>query len=169
MAILPIKVYPDPILKKRASEVTEITAEIERLLDDMAETMYDAPGIGLAATQVGSLHRVIVVDLGDDEETGREAKLYKLINPVIVESEGEIEMEEGCLSIPDVREYVRRSESILVSALLPSGEKVEISADGLLAVCIQHEIDHLDGILFIDRLTPLRRELVRSKLKKLRK
>jgi peptide deformylase len=134
----------------------------------MAETMYDAPGIGLAAPQVGSLIRVCVVDVGDPEdETGEVRRLYKLVNPTIVAKEGKEESEEGCLSIPSVRENVTRAEKIIVEALDENGKQLRLEADGLFAVCLQHEIDHLDGILFIDHLSRLKQQLIKSKLRKL--
>ncbi len=167
MPKLPIVLYPDPILKKPAAAVSAVTPEIRRLLIDMAETMYEAPGIGLAAPQIGQSIRAIVVDIGDDEESGRKSELLKLINPEIIAAEGEIDYEEGCLSIPDVREIVRRNSSIQVRALDHEGREKIIDADGLLAICLQHEIDHLNGVLFIDRLTPVRRELMRKKIQRM--
>lgn len=164
MAELPIVIYPDPRLKERCAPVTEITPAIAQLLDDMVETMYKAPGIGLAAPQVGQLIRAIVVDVGDDEESGRKGQLYKLVNPKIIKREGTTEYEEGCLSIPDVREWVKRSAKVTVTALDEQGKDVTIDADGLLAICLQHEIDHIDGVLFIDRLSSLKRELIRKQL-----
>lgn len=167
MPKLPIILYPDPILKKVAAPVEEVTPEIRKLLRDMAETMYEAPGIGLAAPQVGRSIRAIVIDLGDDEESGRKGELFQLINPEIVEASGEIDYEEGCLSIPDLRETVRRNAHVIVEALDHEGREIEIEAEGLLAICLQHEIDHLNGVLFIDRLTPIRRELMKKKLQRL--
>ena len=167
MSLLDIVIYPDPVLREKCQPVSEITDEIRQLIEDMTETMYDAPGIGLAASQVGSLHRVIIVDVGDDEESGSEGKLYQIINPEIVAESGSVESEEGCLSIPDVRESVKRSSDITVKGLDPEGNEISIDANGLLSICLQHEIDHLDGILFIDRISRLRRELIKSRLKKL--
>lgn len=167
MPPLDILLYPHPALREKCRPVSEIDEEILQLLDSMTETMYEAPGIGLAASQVGSIHRVIVVDVGDDEATGRTGRLYQLINPEIVEAEGSIESEEGCLSIPDVRESVKRSKNIVVRALDRSGKELAIDADGLLSICLQHEIDHLDGILFIDRISRLRRELIKKRLRKI--
>ena len=169
MAELPILIYPDERLYRRCSEVPDISDEIRQLMDDMAETMYKAPGIGLAAAQVGSPHRVIVLDIGDDDETGQKAKLFQIANPVISHREGSIDWEEGCLSIPDIREVVRRSASVRVNGIDRNGKPISIDAEGLLAVCLQHEIDHLDGILFIDRLTSLKRKLIKSKLRRLLK
>lgn len=168
MAKLEIVTFPDPRLKKKCEEVEEVTPEIRKFLTDMAETMYEAPGIGLAAPQVGRNIRAVVIDIGEDEETGRKSRLYKLINPEIVERKGTTEYEEGCLSIPEVRETVKRSASVVVEALDENGKELTIEASDLLAICLQHEIDHLDGVLFIDRLSTLKRELVRSQLKKAR-
>lgn len=162
-----ILTFPDPLLKKKCAPVKEITNETRKLLDEMAETMYAAPGIGLAAPQIGEMVRAIVVDIGDDEELAREKKLYRLINPKIVAKSGKTEYEEGCLSIPTIREWVKRSELVTVEALDEQGRPVRIEADGLLAICLQHEIDHLDGILFVDRLSTSKRELVKPKLKEL--
>lgn len=167
MALLDIIIYPDPRLREKCIPVSEITDETRRLLDDMAETMYHAPGIGLAASQVGSLYRAIVVDIGEDEETGRKGRLYKIINPVILQEEGSTETEEGCLSIPKIRDVVSRFSRVVVEGLDESGKPLSIDATDLLAICLQHEIDHLNGILFIDRLSHLKRELIKSKLKKL--
>ena len=135
----------------------------------MAETMYAAPGIGLAAPQVGVNERLIVIDLGSDEEedgTPIPAKLYKIVNPEIVSSEGETEYEEGCLSIPSIKDVVTRAEKVVVRGFNEHGEPIEITADGLLSICLQHEIDHLDGILFIDRLSAIKRNLIKAKLAK---
>ena len=166
MSLLEIVLYPDPVLKKVASPVEEVTEDIKQLLEDMAETMYDAPGIGLAAPQIGKSIRAMVVDVGIDEETG-ERTLYKLVNPEIVDSSGKASGEEGCLSIPDIREVVDRSEKVTVEALDENGQPVRVEADGLLSICLQHEIDHLDGVLFIDKLSRLKKEVMRGKLKKL--
>lgn len=167
MGKLEVLTYPDPKLRQKAEPVREVTPEIRRILNDMAETMYEAPGIGLAGPQVGVLQRIIVVDVGADEETGRASHLYKLVNPQIKDRSGHIEYEEGCLSIPDIREVVKRSGSVTVEALDEEGRPVKIEAEGLLAVCLQHEIDHLDGVLFTDRLSFVKRELIKSKLRKL--
>lgn len=168
MAILPIISYPDPILRRRCKPVTGVTSEIRKLLDDMADTMYHAPGIGLAAAQVGSPHRAIVMDVGGEKE-GDSGKLYKIVNPVITAKEGQTETEEGCLSIPEVRATVERAAKICLVGLDEKGAEFTLEAQGLLAVCIQHEIDHLDGILFIDRISRLKRELIKSQLKQLEK
>jgi peptide deformylase len=169
MAVLEILIYPDQRLRERCVTVTEITDEIRETLNSMAETMYAAPGIGLAAAQVGVPHRLIVADVGDDEESGRVRKLFKLVNPEIISFEDTIEMEEGCLSIPDIRENVRRAGKVTVKALDELGAPITIEAEGLLAVCLQHEIDHINGILFIDHLSRLKRELLKPQLRELEK
>lgn len=164
MSILNILRYPDPILKKKSEPVTEITQEIQRLIDDMAETMYAAPGVGLAAPQVGRSVRVIVIDVNSKEEQKRD--LISIINPEIIERSGEIDWEEGCLSIPDYSADVKRAERVIVSGLDREGKKKIIVGEELLSVVLQHEIDHLDGMLFIDRLGPIKRDLVKRKLRK---
>lgn len=163
MALLGIRIYPDPVLRRHAVPVERIDRGIRKLIDDMAETMYDAPGIGLAANQVGKTLRVIVIDLQkEDYEYG----LIALVNPRIVARSGTIIWEEGCLSIPDYCSEVKRSERVTVEGLDPEGRHVEIEADGLLAVALQHEIDHLDGRLFIDHLNPIKRDLFKRRWKK---
>jgi len=170
MAILPIITFPHPVLKKRADEVDALTPEILTLLSNMAETMYAAPGIGLAANQVGQLLRVIVIDVDDPEEEEEEKYgLLKLINPEIISHSGKIDSEEGCLSIPEVRETIQRHEVVTVQAINENGEEIEITARGMMSRCLQHEIDHLDGVLFIDHLSTLRREFVRKQIQKLAK
>jgi peptide deformylase len=164
MALLPILEFPDPRLRTRAAPVAEVDASLRRLIDDMFETMYAAPGIGLAATQVNVHKRVLVVDVSED----RSAPLA-LINPEIIAREGIEETEEGCLSVPGVYDKVTRAERIRVRTLDRSGKQVEIDADGLLAVCIQHEMDHLEGKLFVDYLSELKRTRIRKKLEKERK
>ncbi len=161
MAILDILHYPDPRLRLVAEPVQKVDSSIHRLLDDMLETMYAAPGIGLAATQVNMQKRVLVVDTSADQDS----PLF-LINPEILTLEGEEEMEEGCLSVPEVHELVTRAEKIRFRALKRDGESIEMDADGLLAICIQHEIDHLDGKLFVDYLSILKRNRIRKKLEK---
>jgi peptide deformylase len=166
MAKLEILTIPDPRLREVAQPVEKIDDRVRSILSDMAETMYDAPGVGLAAPQVGILERLIVVDIGDRDK-GIPGKLYKLINPEISASSGKMEFEEGCLSIPGIREKVSRPEFIKVKALDENGQSIQIEAEGLLSICIQHEIDHLNGVLFIDRLSRVRKELIRSKLNRL--
>ena len=164
MAILEILKYPDPRLQRIARPVEKINGDIIQLVDDMLETMYAAPGVGLAATQVGALHRILVLDLDHDNP---EKKPYKLINPAIVQSEGEIVWEEGCLSVVDFTAEVRRAARVQVVALDENENEIKIDAEGLLAVALQHEIDHLDGKLFIDRISRLKRDLYTRKRRKM--
>jgi peptide deformylase len=161
MARLPILEYPDPRLRIRAEPVTEVDADIRRLVEDLLETMYAAPGIGLAATQVDVHKRVLVIDISEKRN-----EPICLINPEITESEGRVSNEEGCLSVPEFFEAVERAERIRVRALDPEGNSIEREAEGLLAVCIQHEMDHLDGKLFVDYLSDLKRSRIRKKLLK---
>jgi peptide deformylase len=163
MAILHICTYPQEILSQPAEPITEIDEEVVKLVDHMAETMYSAPGIGLAATQVGVAKQVLVADIAPRRP---ESELIVLINPEIVAAEGEVIFEEGCLSVPDYQAEVKRHEKITVRGLNLKGEEVEIEADGLLAVVLQHEIDHLHGKLFIDRLSKLKRDLYKRKVRK---
>ncbi|MGD9763021.1 MAG: peptide deformylase [Candidatus Binatia bacterium] len=156
--------YPAAELKQNAVAVTEIDGQVDELLRDMADSMYAAPGVGLAAPQIGVSQRLIVVDV-DTENPGKH--LLKLVNPVIVEREGSIVWEEGCLSVVDYTAEVKRSAQILVKAWTLDQRPVEINADGLLAVALQHEIDHLDGKLFIDRLSALKRDSYKRKIKKM--
>jgi peptide deformylase len=164
MALLQILEFPDPRLRTRAQPVTQVDASLRKLVDDMFETMYSAPGIGLAATQVNVAKRLLVIDISD-----RRDQPLVLINPDVVAREGVEETEEGCLSVPGVFDKVTRAEKILVRALDRDGKPFELEADGLLAVCIQHEIDHLDGKLFVDYLSELKRTRIRKKLEKERK
>jgi peptide deformylase len=159
-----ILTYPDPILKQQAADVPDIDGALVSTIDDMVETMYDAPGVGLAAPQIGLSQRVIVLDV-DHESRGK--NLLKIINPVIAESDGEILWEEGCLSVVDYTAEVRRAARVLVRGWTPEGKEIGIEADDLLAVALQHEIDHLDGKLFLDRLSRLKRDLYKRRLKKL--
>ncbi len=159
-----ILTYPDPVLKKPAVAVANINGAIAGAIADMVETMYAAPGVGLAAPQIGLGERVIVLDV-DHENKGKQ--LLKLINPVIAESEGEVLWEEGCLSVRDYVAEVKRASRVLVRAYTPDEKEVAIEAGDLLAVALQHEIDHLDGKLFIDRLSRLKRDLYKRRLKKL--
>jgi len=164
MAKLPILEFPDPRLRTRAKPVERVDAALRQLIDDMFETMYDAPGIGLAATQVDVHLRFMVIDVS-------EAKDQRLvfINPEIVMRDGEQVCQEGCLSVPGIYADVKRAERIAVRALDRDGNPFEMQADGLLAVCIQHEMDHLEGKVFVDYLSPLKREQVRKKLQKQRR
>jgi len=161
MAILDILHFPDSRLRNIAKPVAAVDDNVRKLIDDMFETMYDAPGIGLAAVQVNQPHRVIVVDTTEDR-----SQPIALVNPEIIDKDGIEEMDEGCLSVPGIYETVRRAETIRVRALNRDGEVFEMDADGLLAVCIQHEIDHLDGKLFVDYLSNLKRQRIRKKLEK---
>ena len=171
MAILDIVIYPNTVLRTKSEPILEITEEIKELAYNMIETMYHAPGIGLAANQVGVAKRLIVVDVTSEEEklSDPNHKPFILINPEIVQTEGEINYEEGCLSIPDIREMVARHNKITVKGLNIDGEEMTIDAEGLLAVCFQHEIDHIDGVLFIDHLTFLKKQIIQNKLQKLAK
>jgi len=161
MALLEILYFPDPRLRNIAKPVQTVDAGIRQLLDDMLDTMYAAPGIGLAATQINSDKRVVVIDVSEEKD-----QPLCLINPEILELEGVEEMEEGCLSVPGVFETVQRADQVRLRALDRDGKPVEIQAGGLLAVCIQHEIDHLDGKLFVDYLSQLKRTRIRKKLEK---
>lgn len=189
MAILPIYTYGQPVLRKRAKPLRTVTDELKQFVDDMFETMYHASGIGLAANQVGSLERVIVVDISDVEDKPHEGvgeaadKMERkkggmsertpsveklvLLNPEVVESSGAWKMEEGCLSIPDIRDEVERAETIRVKFKDLAFNDQEIVADGLLARVLLHEIDHLNGVLFIDRLGAVKRKLLRGRLNKI--
>jgi peptide deformylase len=181
MAILEILKFPDARLRRKCLAVTKVTAEHQKFAQDMLETMYSFRGIGLAAAQVNCIDRLIVLDTrrpeGDDaeaqEELGGESELERavtqpliLINPVIVKKEGKTTYNEGCLSVPTYFEVVERAKYVEVEALNEKGEKIFIKTDGLLAICIQHEIDHLDGKLFIDRLSPIKSSRVKAKIKK---
>jgi peptide deformylase len=158
-----IHTYPDEVLRTRAKPVLDIDEEILNLIERMGETMYAAPGIGLAANQVGELSRIIVYDL-TSRENGH--NLSVLINPEIVLTEGEIIHEEACLSVLDFSADVRRAEKVKVRGTDRDGNPADIEAEGLLAVCLQHEIDHLDGVLFIDHVSPLKRSLYKKRIKK---
>ena len=159
MAILGILNYPDSRLYTIAKPVQQVNAEIKRLVDDMAETMYDAPGIGLAATQVDVHLQVIVIDTSQEKN-----KLQVFINPKITAATGSKEYEEGCLSVPGIYEMVTRPERVIVEALNRDGKPFKIEADGLLAVCIQHEMDHLLGKVFVQYLSPLKQSRIKTKM-----
>ena len=161
MAILSILHYPDPRLHKVAQPVAEVDAELRRLIDDMAETMYAAPGIGLAATQVNVHKQVVVIDTSEEKN-----RLMVFVNPRIVERDGVQDYEEGCLSVPGIYETVRRAERVKVEALDRDGKPFTLEADGLLAVCIQHELDHLQGKVFVEYLSQLKQGRIKNKLKK---
>ena len=161
MAILNILHFPDPRLRKKAEPIEEVTDDIRQLADDMLETMYDAPGIGLAANQVNVQKRLIVIDISEDK-----SEPLILINPEILDKQGEREYEEGCLSVPEAYETVVRADTVTIKAVNRDGEPFEFSAEGLLASCVQHEIDHLDGKLFVDYLSNLKRERIKKRLEK---
>ena len=165
MSIKPLIILPDPILRTVSKPVERVDAPLQKLADDMLATMYDAPGIGLAAIQVGEPLRMLVIDLAKEDETP--APLV-FINPQVLDSSDERSVyEEGCLSIPDYYAEVERPATVKVSYLDRDGKTREIEADGLLATCLQHEIDHLDGVLFIDHISKLKRDMVVKKFKKL--
>ena len=166
MAILEICVYPDPVLREKADDVDKVDRHVRKLIDDMAETMYEAPGVGLAGNQVGRPLRLVVIDLQRPEQQNG---LIVLVNPRIVAARGTIIHEEGCLSVPGYFSNVKRYEEVTVQALDPDEKPVEIQASGLLAIALQHEIDHLDGRLFIDRMGPIARDIFRRKWKKQQK
>jgi peptide deformylase len=161
MALLPILEYPDPRLKKVATPVAAVTADIRRLVRDLAETMYAAPGVGLAATQVNVHKRVLVIDTSDHKDD-----LRVFINPELLAAEGEAECEEGCLSVPGYYDKVTRAARVRVRAQDEHGETFELDAEGLLAVCIQHEMDHLEGKVFVEYLSPLKRARLAAKVRK---
>ena len=161
MAKLPILEYPDPRLRKQAAPVLAVTPEIQKLVRDMAETMYAAPGVGLAATQVDVHKRVIVIDISEARDD-----LHVFINPELVASEALAEHEEGCLSVPGVYDRVTRAARITVRALNERGEPFELTTEGMLAVCIQHEMDHLVGKVFVDYLSPLKQARLSTKFRK---
>lgn len=164
MSILSILEFPDKRLRTKAKEVTVFDGKIKTLVDDMLETMYDYAGVGLAAVQVGIYQRVIVVDVSEDKKGA-----LCFINPEIIEEEGRKEGDEGCLSVPSFFEPVERAEKIKVKAMDQEGKPFEMDAEGFLSVCIQHEIDHLDGKLFVDYLSPLKRQRIKSKMMKIHK
>ena len=161
MALLDILTYPDPRLYRVADPVKVIDGKIKKLVDDMSQTMYAAPGIGLAATQVNENKQIIVLDVSEGHD-----QLHVFINPEVLRHEGAAVNEEGCLSVPGVYDKVERPESVIVTALDREGKRFTINASGLLAVCIQHEMDHLLGKVFVDYLSPLKQQRIRSKMKK---
>ncbi len=164
LSILTILEFPDERLRKKAAVVPAVDANIRKLVDDMLETMYQAKGVGLAATQVNVHQRIVVIDVSEEKD-----KPLCLINPEIIEKTGDEESEEGCLSVPGFFEKVKRAERIRVKALDRDGKAIEFEADDLLAVCIQHELDHLEGKLFVDYLSSLKRQRIKKKLEKLHK
>jgi peptide deformylase len=163
MAIRTILHYPDPRLRQKAETVVEVSPEITKLIDDMAETMYAAPGVGLAATQIGEPHRIFLVDIASEDEP---SDLKVFINPEILDRSGSQIWEEGCLSFPGVSEDVKRAAQVRVRALDRAGQPFELEAEGLLAVAIQHEHDHLDGVLMVDHLGVLKKKIVQRKMQK---
>ncbi len=166
MALREIRKYPDPVLRQKTGRVETLDASLQRLIDDMVETMHAAPGVGLAANQVGIPLQVAVIDLSAREEKGQRRPLLVLINPEMLSLEGSIMEEEGCLSIPEYTEKVKRASKVNVRAQDRAGKSFEIEAEGLLAKALQHEIDHLNGLLFIDRLSPLKKDIFRRRFKK---
>jgi peptide deformylase len=165
MAIREILQYPDPRLREVAQPVEAVTDEVRKLVEDMAETMYAAPGCGLAATQIGINQRIFVIDVAGEDEP---SDLRVFINPEIMQTDGAQTWNEGCLSFPGVSEEIKRAERVQVRALNERGERFELEADGLLAVAIQHETDHLNGVLMIDKLSALKRRMMGRKLAKAR-
>ena len=163
MAIREIVKYPHPILKKRCEEVDRIDDELRTLIRDMIETMYSANGVGLAACQVGVPRRIVVLDVSPMDP---EKDLFVMINPEVITDEGEVDSEEGCLSVPECTEKVKRKAKVCVKGLSPAGKEIEVTGEGTLAIALQHEMDHLDGILILDRISRLKRELYRNRLKK---
>ena len=161
MAVLPILNHPDPRLRKKTPPVQKFDSALQKLIDDMFETMYAAPGVGLAANQVGVQLRLAVMDCSDEHD-----QPLVLINPEVVERSDPQEMEEGCLSVPDIRDKIQRYNKLKVRALDRAGKPYELEAEGLMAQCVQHEIDHLDGKLYIDYLSSLKRERIKKKLLK---
>jgi peptide deformylase len=169
--MLQIHTYPDDVLKRVAEPVRSIDGRLVAFLDEMAKTMYAAPGVGLAAPQVGLSERAIVVDCDSSQERdeGRGHGLLKLVNPEVLQAEGMIVWEEGCLSVVDFTAEVKRAARVLVQAYTPEEKEIRIEAEGFLAVALQHEIDHLDGKLFIDRISRLKRDLYKRKLRKIQR
>ncbi len=166
MAIRPIRTYPDPVLRTKTGRVEKIDGSLDRLIQDMIETMHAAPGVGLAANQVGVPLQLAVIDLSTRENAEQRHPLFVIINPEIVSSEGSVVEEEGCLSIPDYSEKVKRAAKVKVRAQDRTGKPFEIEAEGLLAKALQHEIDHLNGLLFVDRLSPLKKNIFKRRFKK---
>ena len=161
MALLNILHFPDPRLRSVAQPIKQVDDKVRRLIDDMLETMYEAPGVGLAATQVNVAKQLVVIDVSEDKSAP-----MVFINPEITDKQGLEEMEEGCLSVPGIYEKVKRAERVTVKALDREGEPFEMECDDLLAVCIQHELDHLQGIVFVDYLSEMKRQRIKRKLEK---
>ncbi len=167
MALREIRKYPDPVLRQKTGRVETLDAAVERLIDDMIETMHAAPGVGLAANQVGVPLQVAVIDLSFREEKGQRHPLLVLVNPEMISLEGSVTEEEGCLSLPEYAEMVKRASKVKVRAQDRAGKSFELEAEGLLAKALQHEIDHLNGLLFVDRLSPLKKDIFKRKYKKI--
>jgi peptide deformylase len=166
MAIRTIRTYPDPVLRNKTARVEKIDGSLDRLIQDMIETMHAAPGVGLAANQVGVPLQLAVIDLSGRENIEQRHPLFVIINPEILVLDGSIVEEEGCLSIPDYSEKVKRAAKVRVRAQDRTGKPFEIEAEGLLAKALQHEIDHLNGLLFVDRLSPLKKNIFKRRFKK---
>ena len=166
MSIRPIRTYPDPVLRSKTARVEKTDSALERLIEDMIETMHAAPGVGLAANQVGVPLQLAVIDLSSREEGQERHPLLVLINPELISCEGSVVEEEGCLSIPDYAENVKRAVRVKVRAQDRTGKVFELEADGLLAKALQHEIDHLNGLLFIDHLSALKKSIFKRRFKK---
>lgn len=166
MSIREIRLYPDPVLRKKTGRVEKIDSSLDRLIEDMVETMHAAPGVGLAANQVGVPLQLAVIDLSAREESEKRHPLLIIINPEILSLEGSVIDEEGCLSIPDYAEKVKRAARVKVRAQDRTGKVFELEAEGLLAKALQHEIDHLNGILFVDHLSPLKKNFFKRRFKK---
>ncbi|MFC3023794.1 peptide deformylase [Vibrio zhugei] len=164
MSVLNVLTFPDDRLRTVAKPVEEVTPEIQKIVDDMIDTMYDEEGIGLAATQVDIHQRIVVIDVSETRD-----QPLVLINPEIIEKHGEDGIEEGCLSVPGARALVPRAAGVTVKALNRDGEAYQLEADELLAICIQHELDHLEGKLFVDYLSPLKRKRIKEKLEKIKR
>jgi peptide deformylase len=166
MALREIRKYPDPVLRQKTGRVETLDAALERLIDDMVETMHAAPGVGIAANQVGVPLQVAVIDLSFREEKGQRHPLLVLINPEMISLEGSVTEEEGCLSLPEYTEMVKRAAKVKVRAQDRAGKSFEMEAEGLLAKALQHEIDHLNGLLFVDRLSTLKKDIFKRRYKK---
>ncbi len=169
MSVLEIRKFPDPVLRKKTQPVEKIDASIDRLIDDMTETMHAAPGVGLAANQVGVSLQLAVIDLtsSEDRKKGKLQPILVIINPEMLSQEGSVVEEEGCLSIPEYAETVKRAAKVKIRAKDRQGKLFELEAEGLMAKALQHEIDHLNGILFVDRLSPLKKSVFKRKSKKM--
>lgn len=166
MALREIRTYPDPVLRKKTSRIERIDSSLDRLIEDMVETMHAAPGVGLAANQVGVPLQLAVIDLSSRENEEQRYPLLIILNPEILAMEGSIIEEEGCLSIPEYAEKVKRAARVKVRAQDRTGKQFELEAEGLLAKALQHEIDHLNGLLFVDKLSPLKKSFFKRRYKK---